>query len=476
MTIAIPVRPEAVPHAPSERAIRITGGTPLHGSVSIGGAKNAALPALAATLLTSEECTLHNVPNLADIHNMVLLLRSLGAEVTVDREQRRIRARASNITRFDAPPDIVAKMRASFLVAGPLLTRFGAMTAATPGGCRLGTRPVDVDVRGFRQMGATLNFVAGEDGGTNIDATTDGLRGKQLYMDYPSHTGTENLLMAASLASGKTIIVNAASEPEIVHLGNMLIRMGATIRGLGSPTIIVEGVDRLHGVSEVILPDRLEAGTFAIGSVITGGEVTLHNVRVPDMVPLTAKLREAGAEVWTNEGEMLVRARGPLRPVEVQTLPFPGFPTDLQAAFAVLMTQADGISKLHERVFEDRLRYTDQLRAMGAKIDVPRYARVPGTDESTETPSILYGTRAEIHGPTPLHGSFVRCLDIRAGAGMVLAGLIAEGETTVADVFHLDRGYEELVPKLQSLGAEITEATVDGSPVTTASEGGEPPT
>ncbi|MDQ3780981.1 MAG: UDP-N-acetylglucosamine 1-carboxyvinyltransferase [Chloroflexota bacterium] len=461
MSISIPVRSANGASTTPERAIRIVGGTPLRGDVTIGGSKNAALPALAATLLTSDECTLQNVPDLADIHNMVLLLRSLGAEVDVDRQRRRVRVRAASITRFAAPPELVAKMRASFLVAGPLLTRFGTMTAATPGGCKLGARPVDVDVRGFRQMGASLNFIADEGGGTTIVGTTEGLRGKQLYMDYPSHTGTENLLMAATLASGKTLIVNAASEPEIVHLGNMLIRMGARIHGLGTPTIVVEGVDRLHGVSEAILPDRLEAGTFAIGSVVTGGEVRLLNIRVPDMVPLTAKLREAGAEVWTNEGEMLVRARGPLRAVDVQTLPFPGFPTDLQAAFAVLMTQADGRSKLHERVFEDRLRYTDQLRTMGAKIDVPRYALVVdgGTDAASD---VLYGPRAEIHGPTPLHGAHVRCLDIRAGAGMVLAGLIANGETVVSDVFHLDRGYEALVPKLQHLGAQITETTVDG--------------
>jgi len=461
VSISIPVRSANGASKTPERAIRIVGGTPLRGDVTIGGSKNAALPALAATLLTSDECTLQNVPDLADIHNMVLLLRSLGAEVDVDRQRRRVRVRAASITRFAAPPELVAKMRASFLVAGPLLTRFGMMTAATPGGCKLGARPVDVDVRGFRQMGASLNFIADDDGGMTIVGTTEGLRGKQLYMDYPSHTGTENLLMAATLASGKTLIVNAASEPEIVHLGNMLIRMGARIHGLGTPTIVVEGVDRLHGVSEAILPDRLEAGTFAIGSVVTGGEVRLLNIRVPDMVPLTAKLREAGAEVWTNEGEMLVRARGPLRAVDVQTLPFPGFPTDLQAAFAVLMTQADGRSKLHERVFEDRLRYTDQLRSMGAKIDVPRYALVVdgGTDAASD---VLYGPRAEIHGPTQLHGAHVRCLDIRAGAGMVLAGLIASGETVVSDLFHLDRGYEALVPKLQHLGAEITETTVDG--------------
>jgi UDP-N-acetylglucosamine 1-carboxyvinyltransferase len=264
--------------------------------------------------------------------------------------------------------------------------------------------------------------------------------------------------MAASLASGRTTIVHAACEPEIVHLGNMLNRMGARISGLGSPTIVVDGVDRLHGVSERVLPDRLEAGTFAIGAVVTGGEVTLEDVREGDMLPLTAKLREAGAQVWHDDTRMLVRPRARLRAVEIQTLPFPGFPTDLQAAFAVLMTQAQGRSVIHERVFDDRLRYTDQLKAMGATIGVPRFL---ATDErgAAVPEAVRYGTRAEIHGPTTLTGRPVHCLDIRAGAGVVLAGLIASGETVVSALHHLDRGYEGFVDKLRALGADVTEST-----------------
>ena len=424
------------------RTIRIRGGVPLRGEVTIGGAKNAALPALAATLLTADECVLNDVPDLADITIMVALLRSLGAEVEHDRARKRVRVRAAKITRLDAPPELVARMRASFLVAGPLLARYGEVEASTPGGCKLGARPVDVDVRGFRQMGAAVDFTE-----RRVTATTPGLRGAHIYMDYPSHTGTENLLMAATLASGKTTIVHAACEPEIVFLGEMLGRMGARIQGLGSPTITVHGVDRLHGVTETILPDRLEAGTFAIGAVITGGEVTLRNVREPDMLPLTAKLKEAGAQVWIDAESMLVRPGAALQAVEIQTLPFPGFPTDLQAAFAVLMTQAHGVSKINERVFEDRLRYTEQLAAMGADVWVEKYA----PDK--------YGTRAEIAGPTPLRGMPVRCLDIRAGAGMVLAGLIAEGETAISDVHHLDRGYEDVETKLRALGALVGEST-----------------
>jgi UDP-N-acetylglucosamine 1-carboxyvinyltransferase len=449
--------------APPERVLRIRGGAPLRGSVTISGAKNAALPALAATLLTADECILSNVPDLADIGTMLALLRSLGAEAEHDRQRKRVRVRAATIERTDAPAELVAAMRASFLVAGPLLARCGEMSASAPGGCHLGARPVDVDVRGFRQMGAAIDF---DDDGQHIVGRATGLRGVSIYMDYPSHTGTENLLMAATLASGRTTIVNAACEPEIVFLGNMLNRMGARIKGLGSPTITIDGVDRLHGVSEAILPDRLEAGTFAIGAVISGGEVTLHDVREPDMLPLTAKLREAGADIWIDHDRMLVRPSAGLRAVEIQTLPFPGFPTDLQAAFAVLMTQMQGRSRLYERVFDDRLRYTDQLRAMGANIRVERLQPIDETGNPVPGP-IRYGTRAEIFGPTSLTGRPVRCLDIRAGAGVVLAGLIASGETTVSALQHLDRGYEGFVDKLKSLGAdvEVTMAAPAETPV-----------
>lgn len=427
------------------RALRIRGGHALRGEVTISGAKNAALPLLAATLLTPEPCVLNNVPSLSDIRTMIRLLGALGATIEYEPDRKRLAVHAATISSSDAPNDLVAKMRASFLVAGPLLGRTGRMSASTPGGCQLGVRPVDVDVRGFRQMGADIDaddqFIAGDTKGR-------GLRGAAIYMDYPSHTGTENLMMAATLASGRTTIVNASCEPEIVALGNMLNRMGARISGLGSPQLTIEGVDRLHGVSETILPDRLEAGTYAIAAAVTGGEVQINNVAEPDMLPVRAKLEEAGAEIWTRPGSMLVRGSHPLRAVEIQTMPFPGFPTDLQAAFAVLMTQANGVSKLKERVFEDRLRYTDELNLLGADISVERLG--PGR----------YGTEAIITGPTPLHGGSVRCHDIRAGAGMVLAGLVASGETEVRDIYHIDRGYERMVPKLQGLGADIDEVVL----------------
>jgi UDP-N-acetylglucosamine 1-carboxyvinyltransferase len=425
-----------------ERVFRIEGGRPLKGRVQIGGAKNAALPLLAATLLTPETVVLTNVPDLADIATMVDILRALGASVEWDQGNRKLSVRAETITTTSVPPVLVSKMRASFLVAGPLLARCGTVDATTPGGCHLGARPVDVDVRGFRRMGAEVQF-----SDQTVCASTTSLRGARIFMDYPSHTGTENLIMAASLAQGRTTIVNASCEPEIVALGGMLNRMGARISGLGSPVVTVEGVDRLHGTSEAILPDRLEAGTYAIGAVITGGEVVIENIRPYDMLPLSSKLQDAGAEIWVNDDTMLVRAGERLTAVEVQTLPFPGFPTDLQAAFAVLMTQADGVSKLHERVFEDRLRYTDELIKMGANIRVERFGD-------------RFGQRAEFIGPTPLHGTDVRALDIRAGAGMVLAGLIADGVTTIRDVKHIDRGYDGLVSKLRSLGAHIEESYV----------------
>lgn len=439
----------AEPIVATEREIRIRGGQPLRGEVVIGGAKNGALPALAATLLTSEECVFNNVPDLADIYTMLDLLRAAGASAEFDRKKRQVRVRAAQITSVDAPPELVAKMRASFLIAGPLLARCGAIVASTPGGCQLGARPVDVDVRGFRRMGATVQFSE-----QSVTARADGLAGANIYMDYPSHTGTENLLMAATLASGQTTIINASCEPEITFFGDLLNRMGARISGHGTPTIVVEGVDRLHGVTDSILPDRLEAGTFAIASVITGGEVELRKVRPADMIPLVAKLEEAGARVWHHEDTMLVRPGRELRAVEIQTLHYPGFPTDLQAPFAALMTQANGQSKLKERVFEGRLRYTDELNLMGANIRVEKFR----SGEETR-----YGTQAEIEGPTPLHGARVRALDIRAGAGVVLAGLVAEGETTITDIHHLSRGYENLVGKLTQLGADIAVVDADGA-------------
>jgi UDP-N-acetylglucosamine 1-carboxyvinyltransferase len=415
------------------KTIVLSGGARLTGRVGIDGAKNATLPAMAAALLTEEECLLENVPVLEDVLVMVDLLRWLGADVDFDQENHRVRICARNVTQFDAPAHLVEKMRASFLVSGPLLSRFGRAGSTAPGGCKLGSRPVDVDLRGFRHMGAQIKV---DETGYQMSASR--LYGAELYMDYPSHTGTENLLMAATLARGTTTIVNAASEPEIAFIGSLLEDMGARVKGVGTPHIRIDGVDRLRGYRVAILPDRIEAGTIAIAAAITDGEVILEHVSEKDMVPLTSKLREAGAEVWWSADSMLVRGRGTLTATEIQALPFPGFPTDLQAAFAVLMTQANGSSRVYERVFNDRLRYSEELRRMGADIlDVDKQ-------------------QAIINGPTRLHGADVRALDIRSGACLVLAGLVADGETRIGEIQHLRRGYEDIVGKLDKRGAQVS--------------------
>jgi UDP-N-acetylglucosamine 1-carboxyvinyltransferase len=421
---AAPLTPDA--------CIVTKGGTPLNGRITIGGAKNAALPMMAAALLTDEPCVLENVPILEDIFVMVDLLRYLGADVDLDTDQHRVRIQATSITQRQAPAELVERMRASFLVSGPVLARTGEMQTPAPGGCKLGSRPVDVDVRGFKRMGASV-FV----GDGYYEMRVPRLEGVDLYMDYPSHTGTENLLMAATLARGTTTITNAASEPEIIALGNTLREMGARVEGLGTPYIKVKGVERLRGYHTSILPDRLEAGTFAIGAVVTNGEIVLDRVNERDMLPLTHKLREAGAEVWWSEGSMMVRGGKKLESVEIQALPFPGFPTDLQAAFAVLLTQAEGTSRIFERVFNDRLRYLTELEKLGATVQ--------GVNSQ----------EARITGPATLKGAEVHALDIRSGACLILAGLVAEGETTVYDIQHVRRGYEDIVAKFQHIGAQI---------------------
>jgi UDP-N-acetylglucosamine 1-carboxyvinyltransferase len=429
--IAATLSSDSYSGTPYTRIVTV-GGTALNGRLRVGGSKNAALPIMAAALLTDEPCVLENVPVLEDIYVMSELLRALGAEVEFEPHRHRVRIHAQDIDNCAAPAELVERMRASFLVSGPILARTGKMETRAPGGCKLGSRPVDVDVRGFRRMGAKV-----EDGESFYAMRSPRLQGAEIYMDYPSHTGTENLLMAATLARGTTSIVNGASEPEIVALGKVLREMGARIDGVGTPYIKVHGVERLRGFHTSILPDRLEAGTFAIGAVVTGGEVVLEQVNEKDMLPLTYKLREAGAEIWWSESDMLVRAGEQLNAVEIQALPFPGFPTDLQAAFAILLTQASGSGRIFERVFNDRLRYVTELRKLGAQVQE------------------VNNQEARFTGPTRLKGGDVRALDIRSGAGLILAGLIAEGQTTIADIHHVHRGYEAIDQKFRSLGATI---------------------
>lgn len=426
----------------SERILRIQGGNRLTGNVRISGAKNAALKALAASLLTKEEVVLNNVPMIADVLSMADLLRAFGAEVEIDRANERVTVHAREITSTDAPPSLFKATRASVVVTGPMLARAGEIRFALPGGDQIGRRPIDMHLRGFERMGTEIDR-----GPETTHAKVAKLKGARIYMDYPSHTGTEALMMAATRAAGTTLIMNASYEPEIVWLGNMLNRMGARISGLGTPFMTIEGVERLRGVSDIVIPDRLEAATFAVAAVMTGGEITLDDIEESHLVPIIEKLKEAGAEVWKYDTRMLIKAGRELRSVDIQTLPYPGFPTDSQSTFMPLLTQATGVANVHERVYEDRLRYTDELIKMGADIRVQRFG------ENGE----FLATAAEVHGPTKLHGARVQSLDIRSAVSVVLAGLVAEGETQVTDVFHIDRGYQDFVQKLNALGADIVD-------------------
>ena len=411
----------------------IEGQVPLRGSVQTNGAKNAALPIMAAALLTTEECVLENVPLVRDVWTMAELLRRLGCTVIVDDLRHRVVVRAPEDVDLNpvVPPELARQMRASFLVTGPILARVGQVRAPHPGGCSIGKRPVNVDIRSFSSMGARVRLV-----GDLYDMQVDELTGKSIYLDYPSHTGTENVLLAATLAKGQTIIKHAATEPEIADLVTCLTKMGAQVFGVGTSYLVVDGVEELGGFHHRVMPDRIEAGTYAIAAAISQGEVVIHDI-VPDhMDPLTHKLQEAGALVEIAGSDYLVRGTGRLRPVEVQTLHYPGFPTDLQTSIATLLTQADGVSLIHERVFDDRLQYTTELRKLGASIAVN-------------------GHTATIHGPTPLVGATVRALDLRCGASLILAGLVAEGITEIYDIYHIDRGYESVLSQLVGLGARV---------------------
>jgi len=412
--------------------IVIQGRQPIKGTVSIAGAKNAALPIIAATLLTADECLIENVPFIEDIRNMVKVLQRLGVAVRFEGPNT-LRVKASRISQSILPRDLAKRMRASFLIVGPLLSRFGRAEAPHPGGCAIGTRPVSVDLKGFQEMGAEV-----EVGEENYVLRVPRLKGCTLHLDYPSHTGTENLLMAACLAEGITVIENASIEPEVVDLAYFLSSMGARIYGAGTSTIRVEGVSRLHGSIYRVMPDRMEAGTFVLAAMITGGQISMNGRVARYLGALISKLEEAGAEVTANQEVFSVRAPEEILPTDIQTFPYPGFPTDLQAPFTTVMTQAQGRSSIYETMYDGRLRYVEELRKMGARIDVSGSGRV-----------------AMVHGPTSLRGTDVSALDIRSGAALVLAGLAAQGETRISNVIYIDRGYENLTEKLANLGARI---------------------
>ena len=415
----------------TERKLLIEGGPPLRGVVEVGGSKNATLGAMAACLLVPDDCFLENVPEIDDVEQMARVLRSLGALVEWS-DRHTLRINASDIHSTCPEPALVATLRGSFLVMGALLGRFGEAACPPPGGDVIGQRPIEVHLEGFRALGADVDLDADA-----FRAKASHLTGNVFFADYPSVLGTQNTMMAAALAKGTTTIVNAAAEPEVQNLAAMLNTMGARITGAGSGTITVEGVETLQPVRMEMIPDRLEAGTFAIAAVITDGEIEIRNVTVEHLTSFIYKLRQTGAIVETEDDRMRVRRNGALKALTLQALPYPGFATDLQAPFAVLLTQAQGISYVHERVFDNRLLYIGELRKMGAEI-------------------VTTGTTvAIISGPTPLTGSSLRAMDVRAGAAFVLAGLAARGRTEVTDVYHVDRGYERIDEKLRMLGANI---------------------
>lgn len=416
----------------------VKGGNRLVGAVKTSGAKNAVLPIIAASILGTTPSHLDEVPMLEDVHTISEVLKCLGLAVKCSPEKNVLDIDSTEITSYEAPYELVRTMRASFLVMGPLLARIGKARISMPGGCAIGARPIDIHLKGFEALGVKI-----EQGHGYIEASApEGLKGTSIYFDFPSVGATENIMMAASLAEGTTILENAAEEPEIVDLANYLNKMGAKIRGAGTDTIRIEGVDKLHGADYTIIPDRIEAGTYMIAAAMTGGDIVVENVLPEHQKPLIAKLREAGAVVEEDIDKVRVIGKNPLKAVSIKTLPYPGFPTDMQSQMMAIMVIAEGRSKVTETVFENRFMHVVELNRMGAQI-------------STE------GRSAVIDGPCKLTGCDVRATDLRAGAAMILAGLVAEGTTRIGDLHHIDRGYENIVAKLKKLGADIERVDVD---------------
>jgi UDP-N-acetylglucosamine 1-carboxyvinyltransferase len=411
--------------------LQIRGGVPLDGEVRISGAKNAALPILAATLLADSPVVVSNVPHLRDVTTMIELLGRMGASVTVD-ERMRVEVDPTTTSETSAPYELVKTMRAAILVLGPLVAKYGRADVSLPGGCAIGARPVNIHVAGLQAMGAEVHIENGY-----IRARAGRLRGARIVMDTVTVTGTENLMMAACLADGQTILENAAREPEIVDLAQFLIAMGAKISGHGTDTILVEGVERMHGTHYEVLPDRIEAGTYLVAGAITGGRVRARNARAEHLDAVLGKLLEAGAEVIRGEGfvEVNMHGRRP-RAVDIRTAPHPGFPTDMQAQFAALNTVADGVGTIVETIFENRFMHLLEMRRMGAEIR-------------------LEGNTAIIKGVPKLTAAPVMATDLRASASLVIAGLVAEGTTDVERIYHIDRGYECIEEKLAGMGAQI---------------------
>ena len=409
----------------------VSGGRPLRGEIRISGAKNAALPVLVASLLTDKPLRIGNVPHLQDITTTMELLGRIGVRLVVD-EKMVVEADASNITSLRAPYELVKTMRASILVLGPLLARFGEAEVSMPGGCAIGSRPVNLHIKGLEAMGAEIGIKEGY-----VKARAGRLKGTRIFMDMVSVTGTENIMMAATLAEGTTVIENAAREPEVVDLAKCLVNMGAKIRGAGSDEIIIEGVEALGGGYHEVIPDRIETGTYLVAAAMTGGKIKLRDVQPSHLEAVLDKLREAGAEITTgNDWVCLDRQNRELKAVNIRTAPYPAFPTDMQAQFVALNCVAQGTATITESVFENRFMHVLELQRMGANID-------------------MRGNTAIVHGVERLMGAPVMATDLRASASLALAALVAESDTVVDRIYHIDRGYECIEEKLAQLGARI---------------------
>ncbi|WCK54327.1 UDP-N-acetylglucosamine 1-carboxyvinyltransferase [Aneurinibacillus sp. Ricciae_BoGa-3] len=417
--------------------IVIRGGQRLSGKVRVHGAKNAVLPIIAASILAENGAsTIHEVPGLDDVYTISEVIRALNVNIQYNKQTETLNVDASTLSATEAPYEWVRKMRASFLVMGPLLARKGKAKIPLPGGCAIGSRGIDQHLKGFEAMGANVEIGQGY-----IDATVEGrLKGTKIYLDIPSVGATENIMMAASMAEGITTIENAAQEPEIVDLANYLNAMGARVRGAGTGTIRIEGVETLSGATHYVIPDRIEAGTFMVAAAITRGDVLIENAIADHLKPVIAKLREMGVTIEEVDNGLRVHTERELKAVDVKTLPHPGFPTDMQAQFMAIMLSVPGTSIISETVFENRFMHVDEFKRMGAKIKID-------------------GRMAIIEGKSRLTGAKVKATDLRAGAALVLAGLISDGETEVTELRHIDRGYVDLVGKLKALGATIERHT-----------------
>jgi UDP-N-acetylglucosamine 1-carboxyvinyltransferase len=419
-------------------SIRIVGGTPLRGTIQVSGAKNAALPILCAALLTDGESTFRNVPDLRDIGTTAKLLRHLGYDVDVAPPVVTVRGRGEAST--EAPYELVRQMRASVLVLGPLVARHGHARVSLPGGCAIGARPIDQHLKGLEAMGATIEL---DHGYVDARVPSGRLHGADIRFDMVTVTGTENLMCAAALARGRTTLENAAREPEVEELARVLNKMGASVEGAGTDTIVIEGKAELQPVDHAIIADRIEAGTFMVAAAATGGDVLVDGVPLEDLTALCRKMRQAGVHVEREGAGVRVAGTPPFIPTDVTTAPHPGFPTDMQAQFMMLMCLADGRSVITEMIFENRFMHVSELNRMGANIEVD-------------------GRSATVHGPAQLQGASVMATDLRASASLVIAGLVAAGETHVLRVYHLDRGYEHIERKLAGLGAKIERVKNDG--------------